>query len=88
MVITVEEKQKLYAPYIEILRDCRLQNGLSQADLAKESGLSSKYVTLIEKGKRVPSVESLMALMADAGVLRATAEELFNELANRFMWQG
>jgi ribosome-binding protein aMBF1 (putative translation factor) len=87
MVLTPEERQGLYEPYLEILRDCRKQSGTSQADLAEAVNLSSKYVTLVEGGKRVPTVESLLALMAEAGVLRSTAEGMLAELMGRFKWE-
>lgn len=87
MVLTPQERQDLYAPYLEILRDCRTQAGTSQADLAEAVNLSSKYVTLVEGGKRVPTVESLLALMAEAGVLRSTAEGMLEELMSRFEWK-
>lgn len=87
MVLTSEERAELYEPYLEILRDCRKQSGTSQADLAEAVNLSSKYVTLVEGSKRVPTVESLLALMAEAGVLRSTAEQMLEELMGRFEWQ-
>lgn len=87
MVLTPEERQELYEPYLEILRDCRKQAGTSQSDLAEAVNLSSKYVTLVEGGKRVPTLESLLALMAEAGVMRSTAERLLEELMSKFEWK-
>lgn len=86
MILTPEERQTLYAPYLEILRDCRIQAGVSQAALASAVDLSSKYVTLVEGGRRTPAMESLLALMAEAGVRRATAEQMFQELLACFEW--
>jgi transcriptional regulator with XRE-family HTH domain len=87
MVLTTEERKELYAPYLEILRDCRLQARASQADLADAVNLSAKYVTLIEGCRRVPTVESLLALMAEAGVLRSTAAQMLEELMACFEWK-
>lgn len=87
MVLNSEERQELYAPYLEILKDCRVQNGISQIDLAEATNLSTKYVTFIEGGKRVPAVETLLALMAEAGVRRTTAEQMMQELVNLFVWK-
>jgi len=87
MVLTSLERQDLYSPYVEILRDCRIQGGISQADLADAVNLSSKYVTLIEGGKRVPTAESLLALMAESGVRRSTAEQMLQELLGCFDWR-
>lgn len=86
MVLTPEKKKELYVPYIEILKDIRTQDGVSQKDLAEAVGLSSKYVTLIESCKRIPTVECLVALMARAGVQRDTVEGLLTELLDQFEW--
>jgi transcriptional regulator with XRE-family HTH domain len=88
MILTSEKKKKLYAPYVEILKDWRKQNEQSQRALAEEVGLSPKYVTLVEGGRRVPTLESLLALMATAGLMRSTAEDMLKELLNKFKWQG
>lgn len=88
MVLTPQDKKELYFPYVEILKDVRTQDAISQSALAEAVNLSSKYVTLVEGGKRVPTVECLLALMAEAGVQRSTAEELLKELLDRFEWKG
>jgi len=87
MVLTSEERQEFYAPYLEILRDCRTQAGISQTDLAASVSLSAKYVTLVEGGRRTPAVESLLALMARSGVRRTTAEQMLQELMECFEWK-
>ena len=61
---------------------------LSQTKLAKSTGLSTKYVTLIESGRRLPSLECLFALMAEAGVFRDTALELAGKILDQFNWKG
>jgi transcriptional regulator with XRE-family HTH domain len=87
MVLNPEQKQEVYEPYIEILRDNRQSRQMSQSALAELVGLSPKYLTLVEGGKRVPSLECLIALMAEAGVLRKTAEALVKELLDQFKWK-
>jgi transcriptional regulator with XRE-family HTH domain len=87
MVLTGEQRQKILYPYVEIMRDCRDAISLSQARLAEAVGLSTKYVTLVENGKRTPSLESLLALMAEAGVRKETAEDLMQEVLGSFEWQ-
>ena len=88
MVLSQEKRQQLYWPYVEIMKDCRTNVSLSQAKLAKDADLSPKYVTLIEGGRRCPSLESLLALMASSGVERATAEALVKEVLDNFEWEG
>jgi len=87
MVLTGEQRLDLLFPYVEIMKDCRETIGLSQARLAEEVGLSTKYVTLVEGCKRTPALESLVALMAAAGVKRETAEDLMREVLDSFEWQ-
>ena len=87
MVMDSEDRRRLYAPYVEILHDCRVQQTLSQTRLAENVSLSAKYVTLIESGRRVPTPECLLALMASVGVARKTALELVTELVDQFEWQ-
>jgi len=87
MVLTSDERMELYAPYLEIMRDCRIQAALPQTDLAAATNLSAKYVTLIESGKRVPAIETMLALMAKTGVLRSTADGMLQELMALFEWK-
>lgn len=88
MILSPTKKQKIYAPYIEIMQDLRQSQSLSQAKLADAVGLSGKYVTLIEGGRRVPSLDCLIALMAEVGLLRKTAESMVNEVMDMFEWKG
>jgi transcriptional regulator with XRE-family HTH domain len=87
MVLTSLERQFLYEPYLEILRDYRIQNRITQTELAAKVNLSSKYVTLVEGGKRIPTIETMLALLAATGIMRSTAEQLMQELIERFEWQ-
>ena len=42
---------------------------LTQEQLARATGLSSQYISLIEQDKRVPSVSSLSRLAEELGVM-------------------
>jgi len=87
MGLNTKDRQELLYPYVEIMQDCRKLAGLSQAKLGEEVGFSMKYVTLIEGQRRTPALDSLLALMAAAGVERATAERLVKEVLDSFEWQ-
>ena len=52
----------------EIVREFRVQRGLSQEDLAEESTLHRTYVGGIERGERNPSFGSLDQLVCGLGV--------------------
>lgn len=87
MVLKQPDRHKLYYAYVEIMKDCRESIFLSQAKLAELVGLSPKYVTLVEGGKRTPTLESLLALMAASEVKRETAEDLVQEVLGSFEWK-
>lgn len=86
MVLKQADRHKIYYAYVEIMKDCRETINLSQARLAEAVGLSPKYVTLVEGGKRTPTLESLLALMAASEVKRETAEDLVQEVLDSFDW--
>lgn len=48
--------------YGKALRIARAISGLQQKDLADKAGLDSSYVSLIEMGKRKPSLKAVRAL--------------------------
>jgi DNA-binding XRE family transcriptional regulator len=59
-----------------LLRQRRLECGLTQAELAARAGVSRQLVAAVEAGRNVPAVDAALAL---ARALSATAEELFGE---------
>mgnify|MGYP000019900443 CR=1 FL=1 len=48
--------------FIERLKELRFQKGLSQAQLAKETGLSQSAVAYWETGKRIPNAQAIIIL--------------------------
>lgn len=57
------------------VRQLRIENSLSFADLSKKSGLSISYLNEIEKGKKFPKSDKILLL---ANALNTTEEELCN----------
>lgn len=51
----------------ETVRDARLRAGLSQADLGERAGLPQSVVSAYERGRREPSLATLVRLVAAAG---------------------
>ncbi len=78
---------------------CRTARGISQADLAIKAGISTSYVSLIEKGKRDISismlenianaletpVETLIFMAADKDKFIHINEELANEISESIL---
>ena len=88
MILSPKQKQEIYAPYVAAIQSVRTKKAMPQTDLSIATGLSSKYLTMIESGKRVPSLDCLVGLMAEAGCTRAKAEQLMADVLNRFHWKG
>jgi transcriptional regulator with XRE-family HTH domain len=50
------------------IRITRIARGLSSAELARRVGVTANYVSLIENGRRTPSLKRLEAVAATLGV--------------------
>lgn len=51
-----------------LVREARSRAGISQAELARWSGISRPTVNAYERGRREPGVEALARLLAAAGL--------------------
>jgi len=58
------------------IRDFRLQKGMSQGDIEKKTGLLRCYLSRVENGHTVPSLETLQKI---AGALELQLSEFFAE---------
>lgn len=56
----------------EVLRDCRSKAALSQEQLALQSELDRTYISLLERGLRQPTLETLFRLADVLGIAAAT----------------
>ncbi len=62
----------------ETIRDFRLQRGLSQGDIEKRTGLLRCYLSRVENGHTIPSLETLAKI---AGALDVPLAHFFAETA-------
>ncbi|MBI1228158.1 MAG: helix-turn-helix domain-containing protein [Bacteroidetes bacterium] len=53
---------------INKIRELREKKGMSQADLAKAAGLSMTYISLLEGGKKSPTLKSLEKISDALGI--------------------
>ena len=68
-------KTKSKPTFAARLKALRARTGLSQAALAAVSGLSSRYISMLECGQRTP--KRMATLLALANGLGAKSEELW-----------
>ena len=58
-----------------ILRERRIRKGLSQRDLASETGITQTFLSLVEHGKRIPSYDVLQRIAEVLGENAAHLEQ-------------
>ncbi|RTL51176.1 MAG: XRE family transcriptional regulator [Rhodocyclaceae bacterium] len=67
----------------EVLRKHRKAAGLSQEELALDSSLDRTYISMLERGQRQPSLQTVLAiakrLKVPAGELVSQVESLINK---------
>ena len=64
----------------EILKKYRTKLGLSQERLALECNLDRTYISLLERGKRQPSLGSIIALSSQLGISASTMVKATTDL--------
>jgi transcriptional regulator with XRE-family HTH domain len=61
----------------QILKELRKEKGLSQEELAHKSGLDRTFISLLERGKRQPSLGTITSI---AGVLELPASDFVKKV--------
>ena len=64
--------ETIHRAFGRVLREYRLKSTLSQEDLALEAGIDRTFVSLLERGKRQPTLGTLFRLAKVLGVSPAT----------------
>lgn len=59
------------------IRKFRLEKKLRQEDLAERSGLSTNYIGMVERGEKIPSLETFIGIINALGV---TADMVLTEV--------
>ena len=62
------------------LREIRLERGMTQTQLAALLEMDCAYITVLEHGKKMPSLEMILRLSKGLGILPG---ELVNRVAQR-----
>lgn len=63
-----------------VLQEYRLNSKMSQEELAFNSGLDRTYISLLERGKRKPTINTLFAL---SKALKINPSQLIKELEEK-----
>ncbi|MGG5791094.1 helix-turn-helix domain-containing protein [Bacillus nitratireducens] len=63
-----------------VLQEYRLNSKMSQEELAFNSGLDRTYISLLERGKRKPTINTLFAL---ARALKVNPSQLIKKLEEK-----
>ena len=79
MLRRMDETDWLRTAFGDLLRELREERGMSQAQLALESELDQTFVSLLERGRRQPTLATLFAL-CDA--LRVQPDAVVGRLMN------
>lgn len=61
-------KQEVGAAFGAALRRRRIDRGLTQDTLAEAAGLTTQYVSMLERGVNQPSLHTIVTLAAGLGV--------------------
>ena len=62
----------IHRAFGRVLREYRLKSTLSQEDLALEAGIDRTFVSLLERGKRQPTLQTVFRLAKVLDVSPAT----------------
>ena len=65
-----------------VIREFRQQVGLSQDDLADRMDMSTPYISMLENGKRYPSIEMLIRI---ALALEVRPGAMLDMIADRYL---
>ena len=68
----------------QVLKQFRKEKGLSQEDLCFESGCHRTYISLLERGKKSPSLKTIFQLAKALNVEPYEIMARIQELAQRF----
>lgn len=74
--------ERLVAAFAGVLRERRERAGLTQEDLAERADVSARHVSLLETGRRQPTLTALAALSAGIGV---SMSEMVRDLEQRYV---
>lgn len=60
--------EPLVAAFADALREARQKVGMTQEDLAERANVSVRFISLLETGKRQPSLSAVAAVSAGLGI--------------------
>ena len=82
--MTTKEKRSIELQFGEALRRLRMRNKLSQEELGFESGYHRTYISLLERGKKSPSLKTIFQLSDALGIKPSKFIELIEADSKSF----
>ncbi len=74
-------KKSLAIVFGEVLKELRSKAGISQEDLANECELDRSFISMLERGLRMPTIETLFKL---SNPLKKSSSEIIKIVEQRF----
>jgi len=74
-------KKSLAIVFGEVLKELRGKAGISQEDLANECELDRSFISMLERGLRMPTIETLFKLSTP---LKKSSSEIIKIVEQRF----
>jgi transcriptional regulator with XRE-family HTH domain len=81
-----DRREELVLPFIDAFSTWRKKNVISQFEVAKEAGMTTTYMSLVENGWRLPHLETMLLLCSAARVPRGIVEDLVDSILGKLEW--
>ena len=79
--------EQLCASMRRVLKEARLEAQLSLNELSKRAGLNRMAISFIEKGERVPSLDTFFRIAAALGIAPASLLEMAQQGIPKTDWK-
>lgn len=79
--------QQICAGLSRVLRDARVESGLSLNELSKRVGLNRMAISFIEREQRVPTMETFVRIAAGLGIAPSALLEMAEAKVGKVNWK-
>jgi DNA-binding XRE family transcriptional regulator len=79
-------REDLLTPFIDSIVRTRQKNKLTQVDLSRRAGVSLRYITMVENGWRLPTLDTALFLCAAVGMPKQEVSNLVEDFLDQLRW--